>query len=315
MTTTQSTRSAQYSWQGHPALRQGERITPGVDEQDKMLRNRVRSEQFKKFPVAVLLGLLALFLLIKVFTDDWHPLLPAVAAGVSVWKFLPARTSKLTEQAERALRFQLASEEAARRKVWGKPGDGLGDAAQKFGQDRVNIGVRGEEMTARRLEALLAIPGVRIFHGMAHPSYNKADVDHVVVCGDRVAILDSKLYNAAKVGWVKGGKLARYTDNGRLEGEPAPSVMPVAVNDYKALLRTRKVRGFVIVHKASSRKGDQLLDPRTLYKDRITKSGKDGGVRIARAEEVIEELGHWFLEGHAGVVDRSTIAALARNKK
>lgn len=61
-----------------------------------------------------------------------------------------------------------------------------------------------ERLTARMLsDYLTRLPGVRIFHGLALPGSVFCDIDHAVLCGDRLVLLDS-------VSWLPG----HYTVDG-----------------------------------------------------------------------------------------------------
>ena len=91
-------------------------------------------------------------------------------------------------------------------RVFGTPGK-VASAADKFGQDAVDAGVKGEENTAALLDLLLKIPGTTVYHGLRFPDSKNADVDHAVAHGSTVFLIDSKLYRWGEYEW-------QCTDNG-----------------------------------------------------------------------------------------------------
>jgi len=53
----------------------------------------------------------------------------------------------------------------------------------------------GERLTAELLVNYLArLPGARVFHGLSRPGSVFADVDHAVLCGHRLVLVESKLW-------------------------------------------------------------------------------------------------------------------------
>src|SRR5699024_9636416 len=84
----------------------------------------------------------------------------------------------------------------------GRPGEGLTEAIVKFGLQNVQSGIRGEMMTAEILrDRLSGIPLAQIIHGIRFPGSVDADVDHVVLCGGRVLLLDSKYWAPGHYYW------------------------------------------------------------------------------------------------------------------
>lgn len=89
--------------------------------------------------------------------------------------------------------------EQSSRRVWGAPGAGL--SRGRYGND-AEKGRMGEEATAALLAAAFAnVPGARIFHGLRWPGKDHADIDHVVLVGDRVALIDSKYWKSGAYWW------------------------------------------------------------------------------------------------------------------
>jgi hypothetical protein len=153
-----------------------------------------------------------------------------------------------------------------------------------FGQPGSDV---AERLTARLLAGYLtALPGVRIFHGLALPGSVFADVDHAVLCGRRLVLVESKRWLPGHYATDGSGRLLR---NGhpfrggtvRLSG---------AVAAYRALLPTVEVRGVALVH--PSRSGEiTSADP------------ADTLVPPVSAERFVREIGAW-LAADPATVDR-----------
>jgi hypothetical protein len=72
-------------------------------------------------------------------------------------------------------------------------------ALAEFGE-RTVFGVADEEPVGERLTAELLVnylgrlPGARVFHGLSRPGSVFADVEHAVLCGHRLVLIESKLW-------------------------------------------------------------------------------------------------------------------------
>lgn len=121
-----------------------------------------------------------------------------------VWLLLTAGTALLVQRLARgylrAARAREAyAEEFGGRTVFGAPGTERDELA--------------ERLTAELLEAYLTrLPGARIFHGLAWPGSVFADVDHAVLCGKRLVLIESKLWLPGHYETAEDGRLLR---NGR----------------------------------------------------------------------------------------------------
>lgn len=194
---------------------------------------------------------------------------------------------------------------------WGDPGEGLNDAIDKFGFERVRDGIEGESLTSATVSSFLArIPGVRLINGMAFPGSQTADVDHAVVCGDKVAFIDSKA-------WYPGAyRMSRDLiaidhryDNG--EQGVRESHMHEAVAAYRnqlnrAGMKGVQVRGYIVVH-------PKRLDlPLTLDSRNCSEWNK-----MVTAPGLIEDLGAWFMEDEqkAVTVDRRLMSFLLMRRR
>lgn len=185
---------------------------------------------------------------------------------------------------------------------WGEPGETLSHAQEVFGLDRTLDGVEGERLTAAEIGYFLgSIPGVRLVNGLAFPGSETADVDHAVLCGRRVALIDSKVWKPATYAMVAGQDAIRV--GGPEEWSYFPAHMPTAVERYRASLGS-EVRGYIVVHPKSVTEDLELLN-----------DVAGGAVRLVTARELIEELGAWFSEDEeqATMVDRRLLSRLVRS--
>jgi hypothetical protein len=161
--------------------------------------------------------------------------------------------------------------------TFGSPGS-IGSAATPFGADEVRAGVRGEVSTARLLDLLLDIPGVNVFHGLRFPGSETADVDHAVVHGQTVYLIDSKQYRPGVYSWgadreILGPAGTRYKNH-----------MAAARAGYEQILeRGVRVHAMVVIH------GDgATVGPRDLQ----------DGVRLTGAQWALAYLGDALMAEH-----------------
>jgi curved DNA-binding protein CbpA len=153
----------------------------------------------------------------------------------------------------------------------------------------------GERLTARLLsEYVMWLPGARIFHGLSLPDSVFADVDHAVLCGRRLVLIESKL-------WLPGHYVA--DEDGSLWRNEHPfrggSVrLPEAVAAYRELLPDVEVRGALLLYPSRNGKITTGPPPRE-------------GVPAPpmTPERFLREIGAW-LAGEPAVVDRDVFRSV-----
>lgn len=110
-------------------------------------------------------------------------------------------------------------------------------------------GDRAERLTAELLSKYLTrLPGARIFHGLGLPGSVFADVDHAVLCGRRLVLIESKL-------WLPGHYEADETGSLWRNGHPfrgGTIRLPEAVDAFSELLPDIEVRGAVLIYPSRS---------------------------------------------------------------
>lgn len=95
-------------------------------------------------------------------------------------------------------------------RILGQAGGGLNDAAWAVNADVARIGQAGEARTAALLNKFAAPEdGVTVLHDLRIPIPNfTANIDHVVVSGSTVYIIDAKVWKPARY-WTLGSQTRR----------------------------------------------------------------------------------------------------------
>ena len=94
--------------------------------------------------------------------------------------------------------------------VIGIPGGGLVDASWAANEEVAEIGRRGELLTAAVLDRLARPDGPTVLHDLLLPAASgvRVNVDHVVVSGRRVVLVDSKCWQPGRY-WTALGRTRR----------------------------------------------------------------------------------------------------------
>lgn len=128
--------------------------------------------------------------------------------------------------------------------IYGTPGS-VGDTTDIFEAGNLKAGVRGEQNTAELLKLVSEIPGTNVFHGLRFPGSANADVDHAVVNGNNVFLIDSKQYRPGVYQWSFDGSEEILTGDGRTY----ENHMASAAEGYRAILGpAAKVIPIVMIH-------------------------------------------------------------------
>jgi len=148
-------------------------------------------------------------------------------------------------------------------------------------------GDRAEKLTAELLAKYLTrLPGVRIFHGLGLPESVFADVDHAVLCGHRLVLIESKL-------WLPGHYEADETGAMWRNGHPfrgGAVRLDDSIDAFAELLPGVEVRGAVLIY--PSRAGE------------ISTGDPDDALAPPMSpHRFVVELGHW-LAADPSTVDR-----------
>jgi hypothetical protein len=165
-------------------------------------------------------------------------------------------------------------------RVHGAPGAGLVDGLNRFGENNVSLGMLGEQITATLLEEFLAIPSVQVIHGLRFPGTKNSDIDHAVIAGNRVALIDSKLWSS---GSYELDRVGRILENGRMN-KRHNSHHPTAVDRMSVKHPNMEIRGWIVVHPQD----------RNLSLARTANPG--ARTRLVTADSLMSEVGEWLAE-------------------
>lgn len=223
--------------------------------------------------LAAITGWLLLFLPVAVFGFSllllavWLPLV--AAAALTAFKLV--RKYLRTMRADRAFagRYDTGV-------VHGQPDERL--------CERYSAEVLGRYLTR--------LPGARIFHGLSWPGSVFADIDHAVLCGKRLVLIESKSWLPGHYGADDDGTLWRNGHVFRGGG----TMLPEGLAAYRHALPGFEVRGAVLVY--PSRAGE------------ITTDEDENQVVVPMTpDQFVEVFGEWFAEDPA-TVDREALRVL-----
>ncbi|GAA4617980.1 DnaJ domain-containing protein [Saccharopolyspora hordei] len=138
---------------------------------------------------------------------------------------------------------------------------------------------RAQQLTAELCAKYLTrLPGARVFHGLAWPGSVFEDVDHAVLCGRRLVLVESKTWLPGHYTTDEDGTLWR---NGHpFRGGTTRLVEGVEV--FEELLPGVEVRGAVLIY--PSRSGE------------VTTVEQDGQVAPMTPAQFVREIGSWLAE-------------------
>jgi hypothetical protein len=117
----------------------------------------------------------------------------------------------------------------------------------RFG-DNAKIGIEGEQRTAHLIAAsvLPGLPAARLINGLRWPGTEHADIDHAVIAGDKIALIDSKMWADGDYWWDN----KRLFRNGK---ELSALKLGAAVNAMQIAYPNCEVTGLVVVHSPSGK--------------------------------------------------------------
>lgn len=197
----------------------------------------VEGRRLPAWTIVWLIGIIAIVLLARLSAPVliWATAISAAPAWIA-WRRPPKRNPAATDFLP--LDILMAG-------AHGVPGRGL--TVQQFGANAAP-GIEGEQRTARLIERsiLPGLPAARLINGLRWPGTRAADIDHVVIAGNRIAVIDSKLWADGEYSW----------DNSRLirDGvDMEPFKLAAAVNALRTMFPGFEIHGWVVLH---SRNGD-----------------------------------------------------------
>lgn len=191
----------------------------------------------------------------------------------------------------------LISENNSNIRTWGKPGD-LAGAAKKFGYNNIKWGIKGEQKTASLLSVFPErLETATVFHGLRFPGSTNADVDHAVLYGNRLALIDSKMWKPALYEFGSGYIEIHDFDGGDMETRTTH--FHEAVSKYSEMFPNLEVKGWYFIHSTQPNENIQ-----------IGEYNKLGETILSHPEDGMEEVGQWLVESKnkkKNVINRKNI--------
>lgn len=135
----------------------------------------------------------------------------AVVVTVLIARLLPWRDARAAGSG-RASR-PIPASVIARTRSWGTPGNSV--ATDSFGSANAPIGRVGDRRVGQRLEQLIEQGSARLFHALRFGESDPVDVNHAVVVGNRVALVEVKVWKPGIYTWQGAQTLLRYDDRFR----------------------------------------------------------------------------------------------------
>lgn len=182
----------------------------------------------------------------------------------------------------------------------------LHGAIWKFGYGSVVAGEEGEKITQQMLQNLLVIPGTRIFHGMKFPGSNTADVDHIVVNGNKMVIIDTKNWKSGDYWWEDANTVRRYSQGKTTD---FTNHMPHVLEHYSTLFKGCEIRSRILVHCPS--------DKRQLFRNTyfVGRYRRFAPVPLVTPREFFQEIGDWFAADADGWINEDVLNQLLADLK
>lgn len=221
--------------------------------------------------------------------------LPAVIALPFLWLSLRKRARQRAQAGRVQWLAALDTEvplHVAAGQVHGEPGRGLSRA--RFGH-AADAGRRGEQATVTALAPLLdRHPGARLVNGLHWPGTRDADIDHVLLIGEHLALIDSKHWAAGSYGW-DGNTLYRDGEvRDPLKAGLALSALLTALSPG----HLTAARAWVVVHSAGPLELENWHDPM---------------VRMVTPAQLLAELAEYAKQAPCSrMVDRELLRDLRR---
>lgn len=174
--------------------------------------------------------------------------------------------------------------------TWGSPGHSIVAESASFGGDDAHQ--YATRCTDQALGPIYALEGVKVLHGLWWPNSQERIIDHLVVAGNRVAILESRALPAGEYWCDESGVLLRGQEH-FLGGQTWATAAATA---WQQQVPRAVVCPFLVAHPID---GGQVLFAGQMQ----------SGIRCVTAASLAAELRAFLAEG-AGVVDRWVLAGL-----
>ncbi|MEV4317022.1 DnaJ domain-containing protein [Actinocrispum sp. NPDC049592] len=180
---------------------------------------------------------------------------------------------------------------AVRRHLNGQP-NGAFMAHKVFGRPESGNEHRAQQLTAKVLAKYLTrLPAARIFHGLSEPGSVFVDVDHAVLCGHRLVLIESKMWLPGHYEVDEDGEIWRNDHPFR----GGSTRLGDQLETFRELWPDLEIRGALLLY--PTRPGEITTEP---FDAEIPPLTPDGFIR---------EIGEWLATDPTSV-DKKAIAAV-----
>ncbi|MFL4473847.1 J domain-containing protein [Paeniglutamicibacter sp. MACA_103] len=152
-----------------------------------------------------------------------------------------------------------------------------------------------EVLTGQLLARLDRLPGSRTIHPLAWSGDGLPRVGHGVLCGNRLALLDSVNCPGGQYLWWHGRVVGRLPGRAPAELE---NNFPQALQGYRRMFPELQVRGWTVFHSSD---GNEML---------TNNQAPPELPRLVTADMALREVGDWLAAGEPHVVDRRALSRL-----
>ncbi len=172
---------------------------------------------------------------------------------------------------------------------WGTPGGGHSHAAHILPD-----WAAAQIMTGQLIDSVLqTIPKAKGVHGLRMPGSDVA-VNHAVLCGRRLAIVNSESWMGGDAYWLNGALMFAHP---HLKATVQPYPFTQAPAAFAGVFGRLEVRGWLVLHSKDGR-GFRINNQEA------------GSTRIVTPEDFLREVGEWLSEEHPAKVRRRVLSAL-----
>lgn len=140
---------------------------------------------------------------------------------------------------------RLSTNEIANTFQWGTAGGNLTGGGGPFSAANTEKGRKGEILTAQLISTFQEIPGVRTVHSIDFPGFKDADIDHVLLCGRHMVLVDAKNWAGGHYRWINDEVHARFP-NGNTATRDRPMVY--ALEKMRKEFPTLRVSAVIVAH-------------------------------------------------------------------
>lgn len=184
---------------------------------------------------------------------------------------------------------------------FGVPGEGL--SAGRFGE-RAKLGKIGEERTAKilRKAALEPFPSARVIHGLRWPGMDHADIDHVLLIGETLMLVDSKYMRNGNY-WFDN--LDLYRDGQELE----PFKLGYSLTAMRGQFPGLQIVGVVLMHSPTGKLNDPSVEMAEMPQSQ-RENPYYSPILVMNSQQFLQHVHRFASESNRNVVNARLLADL-----